>query len=85
MAYINSRLPRASDLILKALKESPDGVQTADICESTKLSKRQVRYALDSLMKKGLIIRQPNLYDLRVNLYSLAENMAAAGLETEEE
>ena len=58
MAYVNSnKLPRATDLILKALKDSPEGVQTANICETTSLSKRQVRYALDSLLKKGLIVR----------------------------
>ena len=75
MAYVNSnKLPRATDLILKALQSSPSGVQTADICESTSLSKRQVRYALDSLLKRGLIVRTPNLYDLRVNLYSIPDD-----------
>ena len=74
MAYVNSnKLPRATDLILKALQESPSGAQTADICETTSLSKRQVRYALDSLLKKGIIVRTPNLHDLRVNLYSIPE------------
>ena len=74
MAYINSnRLPRATDLILKALEGSNNGVQTSEICETTSLSKRQVRYALDSLLKKGLIVRTPNLHDLRVNLYSIPE------------
>lgn len=74
MAYVNSnRLPRATDLILKALEGSNNGVQTSEICETTSLSKRQVRYALDSLLKKGLIVRTPNLHDLRVNLYSIPE------------
>lgn len=74
MAYVNpNKLPRATDLILKALMESPDGVQTSEICETTSLSKRQVRYALDSLLKRGLIVRTPNLHDLRINLYSIAE------------
>ncbi|OLS19938.1 MAG: hypothetical protein HeimC3_42640 [Candidatus Heimdallarchaeota archaeon LC_3] len=74
MAYANSnKLPRATNLILKALQGSPTGVQTSDICETTSLSKRQVRYALDSLLKRGLIVRTPNLYDLRVNLYSIPD------------
>ena len=74
MAYANSnKLPRATDLILKALEGSNNGVQTSEICETTSLSKRQVRYALDSLLKKGLIVRTPNLHDLRVNLYSIPD------------
>ncbi|MHA1983650.1 MAG: FaeA/PapI family transcriptional regulator [Candidatus Hodarchaeales archaeon] len=77
MAYVNhNKLPRATDLILKALLESSKGVQTSEICETTSLSKRQVRYALDSLLKRGIIVRSPNLHDLRINLYSIAEEEA---------
>ena len=74
MTFVNKKkLPRATDLIIKVLEKSPDGVKTTDICKNTKLSKRQVRYALDSLLKNGVIVRYPNLHDLRVNLYTLAE------------
>ena len=73
MAYIN-KLPRASDLILNVLKDSSKAIRTEEISKKTSLSKRQVRYALDSLIKNNIVIRQPNLYDLRVNLYSIAKN-----------
>ncbi|MHA2279177.1 MAG: winged helix DNA-binding protein [Candidatus Kariarchaeaceae archaeon] len=73
MSYQNvENLPRATDLILKVINNSPNGVQTSQICESTTLSKRQVSYALAFLLKKGLIIRNSNLHDLRVNIYSIA-------------
>ena len=69
--FEQAKLPRASELIINALKTSDNGVQTQAICEKTRLSKRQVRYVLDLLLKQGLVIRLPNLHDLRVNLYSL--------------
>ena len=71
MAYVN-KLPSATDLILNILKNSPEAIQTVEICKKTSLSKRQVRYVLDFLIKNQIVVRVPNLYDLRVNLYSIA-------------
>ena len=63
------------ELILDIFKKSEKGfIQPSQIYKKTSLSKRQIRYALDKLVKNGLIVRIPNFNDLRSNLFKIREN-----------
>jgi DNA-binding transcriptional ArsR family regulator len=63
------------DLILNVFKKSTKNTLNAsEICKKTSLTKRQVRYTLDKLVKSGLLIKTPNFEDFRSYLYSIKEN-----------
>ncbi len=68
------KMPPSAKLVLKVLEyEGP--LTQKDIARRTLLPPRTVRYALSLLLKKGLVIKTPNLRDARQSMYYVSSQL----------
>ena len=63
-------LPPSAKLIAKTLEYEGESTQS-DLAESTLLSSRTVRYALDQLEEAGIVSSRISFVDARKRIYSL--------------
>lgn len=65
------RIPPSARLVLKSIEyEGP--LSQIDIVKKTGLSARTVRHALSILLRRGMILKKPDVRDLRRSIYYIA-------------
>jgi NAD+ kinase len=65
------RIPPSARLVLKSIEyEGP--LSQIDIVKKTGLSSRTVRHALSILLKRGMVLKKPDVRDLRRSIYYIA-------------
>lgn len=66
----NKKLTQVAEMVLKGLENEDKPVKPDDLVKKLGLKLRSVRYGLKLLLNENIIIRQPDLIDLRSYYYS---------------